>query len=923
MIFTQHYLACLSHASYVVGDPTTGRAVVIDPRRDVGVYLDEAAERGLTIERVIETHVHADFLSGHLELAARTGAVISYGEGAETEFPTKPLRDGDRLSLGEVTLEILATPGHTPESICIVVYEHPGDEVPYGVLTGDTLFVGDVGRPDLMSSAGAHLSAETLARHLYHSLHDKLLRLPDATRVFPAHGAGSSCGKNLSSETSSTLGEQRAVNYALQPMGEDEFVAKVTEGQPQAPHYFAFDAQRNRAVRPLLDEDAPTPVDLDEVLRLRDAGAVLLDAREPADFAAGHLRGAVNVGLQGRFAEWAADVLDPGRDIVLVGDPALGMEAKLRLGRVGYDRVVGQLDDLAAVFACRRDLVRTSSRLTIEQLAELRGLEPDLQLVDVRGPGETAAGTLPAAREIPLAALMDTREALDPGLPVVLYCASGYRSQVAASALLDAGFADVSDVLGGSAAWEGAGLPLAEPGTPGPATSVPQVGARAARALVDGGAMLLDVREPEEWEAEHAPAAVLVPMGQVSRQRATLPRDRRIVVVCRSGGRSGAVTASLRSWGFDAVNLAGGMCAWAAAGQPVVTPRQAGLVVHKTQPLNCETSLPALIGGVVMPNARFYVRNHFETPALDTATWRLQVRGLVERPLSLSLRELQNMRSQTLVATLECAGNGRSAFDPPVPGEQWRLGAVSTAEWTGVPLVEVLDRVGITSDAREILLRGADSGPVEGHPEGVAFERSLSIDDARGSEALLAYAMNGEPLPVEHGYPLRLIVPSWYAVTSVKWLAEIEVIGSHFDGFFQEARYNYEWDRDGTSEREPVRLQQVRAVITEPTGAEELPTGEAVVRGVAWSGAAPIAKVDVRVGDGPWQQAQLVGERRRHGWQWWELLTVLDAAGATTVQARATDLAGRTQPERPAWNRLGYGGNAIQVVDLKVSPAQA
>ena len=232
MIFTQHYLTCLSHASYLVGDETTGRAVVVDPRRDVAVYVEEAAARGLVIERVIETHIHADFLSGHLELAAETGAVISYGEGADVEFPIEPLRDGERLSLGDVSLEILATPGHTPESICIVVYEHADDATPYGVLTGDTLFVGDVGRPDLLASAGADLSADALARHLYRSLRDKLLTLPDSTRVFPGHGAGSSCGKQLSTETSSTLGEQRRTNYALRPMSEDAFVVAVTEGQP-------------------------------------------------------------------------------------------------------------------------------------------------------------------------------------------------------------------------------------------------------------------------------------------------------------------------------------------------------------------------------------------------------------------------------------------------------------------------------------------------------------------------------------------------------------------------------------------------------------------------------------------------------------------------------------------------------------------
>jgi DMSO/TMAO reductase YedYZ molybdopterin-dependent catalytic subunit/rhodanese-related sulfurtransferase/glyoxylase-like metal-dependent hydrolase (beta-lactamase superfamily II) len=919
MIFTQHYLACLSQASYVVGDEATGRAVVVDPRRDVGVYLEEAAATGLTIERVIETHVHADFLTGHLELAARAGAVISFGEGADVAFPAEALHDGQRLSLGEVTLEILATPGHTPESICVVVYEHPDDEVPYGVLTGDTLFVGDVGRPDLLASAGAGLSAPALARHLYHSLHGKLLRLPDATRVFPAHGAGSSCGRQLSDQTSSTLGEQRRTNYALQPMGEDEFIAAVTEGQPARPQYFEFDARRNREVRPLLDEATPALLPIAEVLSRRDAGALLLDAREPGDFAAGHVRGAVNVGLQGRFAEWAGAVLTPGRDIVLVGDPAIAVEAKIRLGRVGYDTVAGQLDDLASVLSSRPDLIEASSRLSIEQLAELQGLEPALQLVDVRNPGETAQGTLPGAREVPLAMLTALLDGLDRSGPVLVYCASGYRSQVAASVLLAAGFADVSDLLGGYRAWAGAGLPVALQGTLS-VTAVPEVGARAAKALVKAGALMLDVREPGEWQAGHAPQASLLPMGQVLEHRGEFPLDRRIVVVCRSGGRSAAVTESLRAWGFDAVNLSGGMCAWAAAGLPVVTPQpdNADLVVHRTHPLNCETSIPALIGGVVMPNARFYVRNHFETPRLDPVTWQLEVTGLVEHPLRLSLRDLRNMRSQTLVATLECAGNGRSAFDPPADGEQWRLGAVSTAEWAGVPLTEILGRAGIRPEAHEVIFRGADRGRAGEAADPVRFERSLSAADARHSESLLAYAMNGEPLPLEHGYPLRLIVPGWYAVASVKWLTEIEAIGSPFEGFFQTERYVYETQRNGTAVREPVRLQRVRSVITEPTADHDVTTGDLVIRGVAWSGAAPIEKVEVSVGDGPWQTASLIGERRRHSWQWWELPTRLDSPGETTLRARATDFAGCTQPERPDWNRLGYGGNAVQIVPVLI-----
>ena len=711
MIFTQHYLACLSHASYLVGDETTGRAVVVDPRRDVAVYLDEAAQLGLTIERVIETHLHADFLSGHLELAARTGAVISYGAGADVEFPVDLLDDGQRLSLGHVTLEIVATPGHTPESICVVVYEHAEDPVPYGVLTGDTLFVGDVGRPDLLATTSAELSADVLARQLYHSLHDTLLGLlPDSTRVFPAHGAGSLCGRQMSSETSSTIGVQRRTNYALQPMDEDEFVALVTEGQSLRPHYFEFDAQRNRELRPLLDEEPPPLLTIDEVVGRRAAGAVLLDAREPADFAAGHLRGAVNVGLQGRFAERAGEVLASDREVVLVGDPAVAVEAKVRLARVGYDRVVGQLDDPAGAFSSRPDLVGKSSRLTIEQLAELRGLEPGLQLVDVRSPAETAAGTLPGAREIPLAVLADSLAGLDPQGSVVAYCASGYRSLIAASVLADAGFVDVSDLLGGFGAWEAAGLPTSKSDAATDVGAAPQVGAGTAKALVEAGALLLDVRETDEWHDQHAPTAMLVPMGQVRTRLPELPGDRKIVVVCRSGGRSAAVTDALRVWGFDAVNLSGGMCAWAAAGLPVATAADPGLVVHREDPLNCETSIPALIGGVVVPNARFYVRNHFPTPALDVTTWRLAVNGVVERPLRLSLRDLQNMPSQTLVATLECAGNGRSMFSPSVDGEQWRLGAVSTAEWTGVPLVEVLDRAGPQPDATAIVLRGADAG---------------------------------------------------------------------------------------------------------------------------------------------------------------------------------------------------------------------
>jgi DMSO/TMAO reductase YedYZ molybdopterin-dependent catalytic subunit len=343
-----------------------------------------------------------------------------------------------------------------------------------------------------------------------------------------------------------------------------------------------------------------------------------------------------------------------------------------------------------------------------------------------------------------------------------------------------------------------------------------------------------------------------------------------------------------------------------------------GLVVHRAHPLNCETSLAALIGGVVMPNAHFYVRNHFQIPTLDPATWRLRVRGLVQRPLELSLRDLTTLPSRTMVVTLECAGNGRSRFEPRIPGEQWNLGAVSTAEWTGVPLVEVLDRAGIRAAAREVLFRGADGGTVADRPETIHFERSLTLDDARESEALLAYAMNGEPLPIQHGYPLRLIVPSWYAVTAVKWLTEIEVIDQAFTGHYQSDTYYFEWQREGQLVREPVTLQRVRALITEPRGDDEITAGELAIRGVAWSGAAPIARVELSVDGGPWQHARMLGERNRRSWQWWELITRIDRPGTTSIRVRATDLAGRAQPLAPEWNRLGYGNNAVQEISVRI-----
>jgi glyoxylase-like metal-dependent hydrolase (beta-lactamase superfamily II)/rhodanese-related sulfurtransferase len=451
MKFVQYYLDCLSQASYLIGDENTGRAAIVDPRRDVAEYLADAEAAGLAIEYAIETHVHADFLSGHLELAEATGATIIYGAAANVSFPHRKVADRERISLGDVTLEFRATPGHTPESVSVVVWEGPDASEPYGVLTGDTLFIGDVGRPDLLSAGGR--TPESMARQLYESLHTQLLTLPDTTRVFPAHGAGSACGKNLSTETSSTMGEQRRDNYALRLATVEEFVEAVTEGQPPAPEYFALVASLNADQHGLLHPEEPPLLTLAEVLALQSGGAVVLDVRPPAAFAQGHLAGSINVGLEGRFAEYAGEMIDLAADVVLVCDPGQARESRVRLARVGLDRVVGALDQPEAEFPEHPEAIQVASRVTATQLASAMDDQPDLVLVDVRGSGEREMGRIDPSEHLAMPELRARLAELDPARPHVIYCASGYRSMIAASLMRARGFGDVSDLLGGFQAW--------------------------------------------------------------------------------------------------------------------------------------------------------------------------------------------------------------------------------------------------------------------------------------------------------------------------------------------------------------------------------------------------------------------------------------------------------------------------------------
>ena len=462
MILQQFYLNCLAHASYLVGDEHAGVAAVIDPQRDIEQYVAYAHEHGMRITHVFLTHLHADFLAGHLELRDRTGALICLGAKASAEYSFLPMQDHDSIDLGQVRIEVLETPGHTPESISLLVFDlERGVTHPHAVLTGDTLFVGDVGRPDLRAALG--WSAASLGNLLYDSLRTKLLALPDDSLVYPAHGAGSLCGKALGKETFSTIGEQRRSNYALQPMGREAFVELVTADQPDAPAYFIYDAVLNAREHPTLDQSLAAglkPLPLDEVLDRQRAGAQVLDTREPAEFAAAHLTGTLNIGLGGQYATWAGTVLDPKRPIVIIAELGREQESEMRLGRIGFDSVVGYLQDGLHSLASRPELSTSTERVSPAIAAErLLAAEPP-QVVDVRSPREYAAKHIDGSVNLPLNHLAERAQELPADRPLLVHCAGGYRSSIGTSLLRQRGLNRVSELAGGLAAWEAAGLPL-------------------------------------------------------------------------------------------------------------------------------------------------------------------------------------------------------------------------------------------------------------------------------------------------------------------------------------------------------------------------------------------------------------------------------------------------------------------------------
>jgi glyoxylase-like metal-dependent hydrolase (beta-lactamase superfamily II)/rhodanese-related sulfurtransferase len=456
MYFKQFYLACLAHASYLIG--SEGDAAVVDPQRDVDEYIEEANAQGLKIKYVIETHLHADFVSGHREIAARTGAQIIFGAQAGVEFEHRTVKDGEEITMGGVTLRFIETPGHTPEGICILVTA-PGE--PQKLLTGDTLFIGDVGRPDLAGGKG--YTPQMMAEMMYDSLHGKLLKLPDDTEVYPAHGAGSMCGRNMSKETSSTIGEQRNFNYALKPMSKEDFVTLMTADLPEAPVYFPKDAEINRSgARGLSELQPPQPLTPEQVVKLRDNRHILLDVRSAADFGAAHVPGSTNIGLGGQFAMWAGSLIPLNAAIVVVADTGAQVdETVVRLARVGIENVKGYLEGGIQSW---RDAGLPLDKITQVSVAELneRIANHDMQIVDVRRPAEYVNGHVPNAMNAPLASLDKSLGPLNlqkDKLTAVI-CAGGYRSSAAASLLQQQGFSNLLNVAGGTGAWVNAGYPV-------------------------------------------------------------------------------------------------------------------------------------------------------------------------------------------------------------------------------------------------------------------------------------------------------------------------------------------------------------------------------------------------------------------------------------------------------------------------------
>lgn len=463
MIYKQYFLGCLAHASYLLG--SDGEACLIDPQRDIDEYLETLKQENLKLKYVIETHLHADFVSGHVELAEKTGAQIVYSEKAGVNFPHLGVKDNDTLQVGQITLTFLETPGHTPESICILAQDAESPQAPSKLFTGDTLFIGDVGRPDLAGRLG--ISAKEMAAALYDSLHNKLLKLDDSTEVLPAHGAGSLCGKNISTERSSTIGDQRKFNWALKPMSKEAFIAQTTAELPEIPKYFGQAVATNKeGAKHLSDLPDLKKMTAKEVKVKHDQGALLVDVRSPQEFGVGHPAGAINIGLGGQFASFGGMLLDAHPEKIIIGTEEQAREAVTRLARAGLENVIGYLSDTdgcpVKTWQEAGMKVVSVAQNSVNDLAEKLKADKNTYVIDVRRPGEYASGHVPGARSIPLHELTERIGELDKTRTVHVICAGGYRSSMACSLLLQNKFDNLINIEGGTQAWRKAGHAVQE-----------------------------------------------------------------------------------------------------------------------------------------------------------------------------------------------------------------------------------------------------------------------------------------------------------------------------------------------------------------------------------------------------------------------------------------------------------------------------
>jgi hydroxyacylglutathione hydrolase len=451
MYIEQLYTNCLAEAAYYI--ESEGEAAIIDPLRETEPYISLAEKRGAKIKYVFETHFHADFVSGHIDLARKVNAPIVYGPQAHTNYKVYNAHDGEIFSLGKIKIKVLHTPGHTPESSCFLLLDENGKE--HSIFTGDTLFVGDVGRPDLLDGV---MSREDLAGMLYDSLNNKIKTLPDSVIVYPAHGPGSACGKNIGKETFSTIGEQRRFNYALKEMSRETFIEKVTDGILPPPQYFFEDARINKEGYDPLEKiiQANTKkLSSIEFKKAVEQGATVLDTREADDFEKGFIPGSINIGLNGQFAVWVGTLIDINKQLVLVTEEGKEEETVLRLARVGYEKVLGFLNRSISGWDEPLETVHSISANDLKQ-----ELKKGYDVLDVRKHGEWNVSHLKDAQFLPLSEFPDNLASLDKSKPYIVHCGGGYRSMTAISIMKNKGFTNLLNVYGGFSAMQSAGLPV-------------------------------------------------------------------------------------------------------------------------------------------------------------------------------------------------------------------------------------------------------------------------------------------------------------------------------------------------------------------------------------------------------------------------------------------------------------------------------